>query len=141
MGQFAMSRFCRMLGTLSEAGVPLLAALRVACESLGNQILIDARAASMEKVKKGSSLAEGLRDCPQAFPETVVEIVAVAEETGRLGEELLRVAGATEAELDRQLRTTVALVEPLMLFVMAAFIGTIFMAMVIPIFALQDYIK
>ena len=141
ISRYAMARFCRMLGTLSEAGVPLLSSLRVACESLGNQTLIDALTASIEKVKKGGSLAAGLRDCPQAFPETVVEIVAVAEETGRLGAELMRVAGATEAELDRRLRTTVALVEPLMLFVMAAFIGTIFMAMVIPIFALQDYIK
>jgi type II secretory pathway component PulF len=139
--RFSMARFCRMLGTLLEAGVPLISALRVACESLGNQTLIDALLGSIEKVKKGSSLAEGLRDCPQVFPETVVEIVGVAEETGRLGPELLRVALSTEAELDRRLRTTVALVEPLMLFGMAAFIGTIFVGMVIPIFALQDYIK
>ena len=103
--------------------------------------LIDALVTSIEKVKKGSGLAEGLRDCPQVFPETVVEIVGVAEETGRLGVELLRVATTTESDLDRRLRTTVALVEPLMLFAMAAFIGTVFVGMVIPIFALQDYIK
>ena len=139
--RYAMSRFCRMLGTLIEAGVPLISALRVACESLGNQTLIDALVGSIEKVKKGSSLAEGLRDCPQVFSGTTVEIVSVAEETGRLGEELLRVANGTETELDRGLRTTVALVEPLMLFAMAAFIGIIFIGMVIPIFSLQDYIK
>ena len=139
--RYAMARFCRMLGTLIEAGVPLISALRVACESLGNQTLIDALVGSIDKVKKGSSLAEGLRDCPQVFSGTTIEIVSVAEETGRLGEELLRVANSTETELDRGLRTTVALVEPLMLFAMAAFIGVIFVGMVIPIFSLQDYIK
>lgn len=139
--RYAMARFCRMLGTLLEAGVPLVSALHVACESLGNQTLIDALVGSIDKVKKGSSLAAGLRDYPQVFPGTVIEIVGVAEETGRLGPELLRVATSAEADLDRRLRTTVALVEPMMLFVMAAFIGTIFMGMVIPIFALQDYIK
>lgn len=139
--RYAMARFCRMLGTLLEAGVPLISALHVACESLGNQTLIDALMDSIDKVKKGSGLAGGLRDCPQIFPGTVIEIIGVAEETGRLGEELLRIANTTEADLDRRLRTTVALVEPLMLFAMAAFIGTIFVGMVIPIFALQDYIK
>lgn len=139
--RYGMARFCRMLGTLLEAGVPLISALRVACESLGNQTLIDALVGSIEKVKKGSGLAEGLRECPQVFPGTVIEIIGVAEETSNLGPELLRVATSTEADLDRRLRTTVSLVEPLMLFMMAAFIGTIFVGMVIPIFALQDYIK
>ncbi|HRS00227.1 MAG TPA: type II secretion system F family protein, partial [Candidatus Sumerlaeia bacterium] len=63
------------------------------------------------------------------------------EESGRLYKELLRLAQETEHELDRRLRTAVALLEPLMLFVMAGFIGTIFIGMVIPIFTLQDYIK
>ena len=68
-------------------------------------------------------------------------MVAVAEETGRLDAELVRLAAVTESDLDRQLKTAVALAEPLMLFVMAAFIGTIFVGMVIPIFTIQDYIK
>ena len=68
-------------------------------------------------------------------------MIAVSEETGRLPDELIRLAGVTESDLDRQLRTTVALAEPLMLFMMACFIGTIFVGMVIPIFTIQDYIK
>jgi len=54
---------------------------------------------------------------------------------------LIRLAEVTEKELDQQLKTAVALMEPLMLFVIAAFIGTIFVGMVIPIFTIQDYIK
>lgn len=139
--RFAMARFCRMLGTLIEAGVPLISVLRLACDSLGNQTLIDALAGSIEQVKKGISLASSLRDCPEVFPGSVIEIVGVAEETGRLGEELIRIASTTESDLERRLRTAVALVEPLMLFVIASFIATIFIGMVLPIFSLQEYIK
>ena len=141
VARFAMTRFCRMLGTLEGAGVPLINALRVARESIGNQTLVDAVTASIERVKKGDSLAVSLSDCPALFPESVIEMVAVAEETGRLDQELVRVASVTDGDLDRQLRTAVSLAEPLLLFLMAGFIGTIFVGMVIPIFAIQGYIK
>ncbi|MBI5090995.1 MAG: type II secretion system F family protein [Candidatus Hydrogenedentes bacterium] len=141
LAQFAMARFCRMLGTLLEAGVPLISALRVGCDSLGNQTLADALTESIDRVKKGSGLAASLRDCKSIFPSTVLEMISVAEETGRLDKELMRLAAVTESDLDRRLRTAVSLVEPLLLFGMAGFIGTIFIGMVLPIFSLQDYIK
>ena len=75
------------------------------------------------------------------FPGAVVEMISVSEESGRLDEELVRIAAVTEAELDRRLKTVVALAEPVMLFLIAAFIGTIFIGMLIPIFSLQDHIK
>jgi type II secretory pathway component PulF len=68
-------------------------------------------------------------------------MISVAEESGRLDQELVRIAAVTEADLDRQLKTVVALAEPVMLFFIAAFIGTIFIGMLIPIFSLQDHIK
>lgn len=139
--RFAMTRFCRMLGTLVGAGVPLIQALRVARESIGNQTLVDAVTHSIERVKQGDSLAASLADCPTLFPGSVIEMISVAEETGRLDHELVRLATVTDDELDRRLRTAVSLAEPLLLFVMAGFIGTIFVGMVIPIFAIQDYIK
>lgn len=139
--RLAMARFCRMLGTLAAAGVPLINSLRVSRESLGNQVLLDALSASIERVQKGDPLAASLGDCPKLFPAEAVEMIAVAEESGRLDKELVRIAEVTEKELEGQIRTAVALIEPLMLFVMAAFIGTIFVGMVIPIFTIQEYIK
>jgi type II secretory pathway component PulF len=68
-------------------------------------------------------------------------MISVAEESSRLDKELIRLAEVTEKELDQQLKTAVALMEPWMLFFIAAFIGTIFVGMVIPIFTIQDYIK
>jgi type II secretory pathway component PulF len=141
VGQFAMARFCRMLGTLLNAGVPLVQALNVARKSIGNQILVDAVAQSIERVQQGGQLGQSLADCKGLFPSSVLEMVSVAEESGKLDQELIRISNVTEGDLDRQLRTAVALAEPLMLFFIAGFIGTIFISMVLPIFTLQDYIK
>ncbi len=141
VARYAMARFCRMLGTLVGAGVPLISALSVARGSIGNQTLVDAMAKSIERVKRGDSLAASLSDCGVLFPGSVLEMIAVAEETGKLNHELVRLASVTEADLDRNLRTAVALAEPLMLFLMAGFIGIIFVGMVIPIFSIQEYIK
>lgn len=139
--QFAMARFSRMLGTLIHAGVPLVSGLNVAQRSIGNQILTDAIEDSVERVKKGESLARSLGNCSLLFSGATVEMISVAEESSRLDKELIRLAEVTEKELDQQLKTAVALMEPLMLFFIAAFIGTIFVGMVIPIFTIQDYIK
>ena len=141
VAQFAMARFCRMLGTLLGAGVPLINALNVARRSIGNQILVDAVSNSIDRVKEGKPLGPSLGDCRTLFSGSVLEMVSVAEESGRLDQELVRIANVTENDLDRQLKSAVALAEPLMLFFIAGFIGTIFIGMVIPIFTLQDYIK
>jgi len=139
--RFAMTRFCRMLGTLTKAGVGLIASLRVARESLGNQVLIDALSGSIERVQKGDALAASLSDCSHVFPGSVIEMISIAEETGRLDEELIRLANVTEHEMDGQLRTAVALAEPLLLFLMAALIGTIFIGMILPIFSLEEQMR
>jgi type II secretory pathway component PulF len=141
VAQFAMARFCRMLGTLLGAGVPLVQALNVARKSIGNQILVDAVSQSIERVQEGGQLGQSLADCKGLFPSSVLEMISVAEESGKLDQELVRIANVTETDLDRNLKTAVAFAEPLMLFFIAAFIGTIFISMVLPIFTLQDYIK
>ena len=138
--RFAMARFCRMLGTLLGAGVPLVQALNVARKSIGNQILVDAVSQSIERVQEGGRLGESLANCKNLFPGSVLEMVAVAEESGRLDTELVRIANVTEVELDRQLKVAVAFAEPAMLFAIASFIGTIFIGMLLPIFSLQDQI-
>src|SRR5436190_4607224 len=139
--KFAMARFCRMLGTLLGAGVPLVQALNVARKSIGNQILVDAVARSIERVQEGGRLGASLADCRGLFPSSVLEMVAVAEESGKLDAELVRIASVTEGDLDRELKTAVAFAEPLMLFFIAGFIGTIFISMVLPIFTMQEHIK
>jgi type II secretory pathway component PulF len=141
VAEFAMARFCRMLGTLLGAGVPLVQALNVARKSIGNQILVDAVSQSIERVQQGGQLGQSLAECKGLFPSSVLEMISVAEESGKLDAELIRIANVTETDLDRQLKTAVAFTEPLMLFFIAAFIGTIFISMVLPIFTMQEHIK
>lgn len=140
VARFALIRFFRMLGTLLGAGVGLVNALRVGMEAIGNQTLTDTVAAAVEEVQRGASLSTSLARSPQLFPASVVEMVAVAEETGRLDKELQRISTAFESDLDRRLRMLVALAEPLLLFVMAAIIGVIVVGMLLPLFQLQDLI-
>jgi type II secretory pathway component PulF len=141
VAQFAMARFCRMLGTLLGAGVPLVQGLNVARKSIGNQILVDAVSTSIERVQQGGQLGVSLAECRGLFPSSILEMISVAEESGKLDQELIRIANVTEGDLDRELKTAVAFAEPLLLFFIAGFIGTIFISMVLPIFTMQEYIK
>src|SRR4029450_10697213 len=88
VGQFAMARFCRMLGTLLGAGVPLVQGLNVARKSIGNQILVDAVSQSIERVQQGGQLGASLADCKGLFPGSVLEMISVAEESGKLDQEV-----------------------------------------------------
>jgi type II secretory pathway component PulF len=141
VAHFALVRFTRMLGTLLGAGVPLVSSLRTAKEAIGNQTLADTVAHAIDEVQRGAPLSRSLATGGKLFPPSVIEMVAVAEETGRLDKELVRLSAAYEADLDRQLRMLVALAEPALLFMMAAVIGTVVVGMLLPIFNMQDLIK
>jgi type II secretory pathway component PulF len=130
-----------MLGTLVGAGVPLVASLRVAREAIGNQTLADTVTHAIEEVQRGSALSKSLAGNVILFPASVIEMISVAEETGRLDKELVRLSISYEGDLDRNLRMLVALAEPLLLMVMAAIVGTIVVGMLLPVFTLQDLIK
>ena len=141
IAQFAMVRFCRMLGTLIGAGVPLVHGLNVARRSIGNQVLVDTVGQSIERVQQGGRLGQSLGDCKILFSGSVLEMISVAEESGKLDGELVRIATVTEGDLDRNLKTAVAFAEPVMLFLIAAFIGTIFIGMLLPVLSMSEYIK
>ncbi len=141
MARFALVRFCRMLGTLIGAGVPLIASLRVAREAIGNQVLADTVSSAIESVQKGHPLARSLESSRLLFPAAVIEMVSVAEESGRLDQELTRLATAYEQELDRHLKMMVTLIEPALLFLMAVVVGGVVIGMLLPIFSLQELIR
>ncbi|HEY2587093.1 MAG TPA: type II secretion system F family protein [Tepidisphaeraceae bacterium] len=140
ISHFALVRFSRMLGTLVTAGVPLIASLRVAREAIGNQTLADTVSHAIEEVQRGEALSKALGNSPKLFPPSVVEMIAVAEETGRLDKELLRLSAAYESDLDRQLRLLVSIAEPMMLFLMAGVIGTVVIGMLLPLFSLSEVV-
>jgi type II secretory pathway component PulF len=141
LARFALVRFCRMLGTLVGAGVPLVTSLKVASEAIGNQTLSDALDETVKKVRNGAALSAGMAGCPQLFPPSVIEMVSVAEASGRLDAELMRLSTAYEDELDRKLGMLVAMAEPLLLFVMAVLVGGVIVGMLLPVFNLQELIR
>ena len=79
-------------------------ALNVARRSIGNQALVDAVSNSIERVKEGKQLGPSLAECRTLFSGSVLEMISVAEESGRLDQELVRIANVTEGDLDRQLK-------------------------------------
>lgn len=141
MARFALVRFCRMLGTLVGAGVPLIGSLRVAKEAIGNQVLADTVNTAIENVQKGHPLARSLENCRLLFPPAVIEMISVAEESGRMDQELTRLATTYDQELDRHLKMMVTLIEPALLFLMAIIVGTVVIGMLLPIFNLQELIR
>lgn len=138
--RFAFVRFSRMLGTLINSGVPLLTALYVAKEAIGNRTLSVTVSGAIEKVSKGATLSTSLKECPQLFSGSNIEMISVAEESSRLGEELNRLAEVNEKELYRRLDIAVSLLEVMMLFLIAVFVGTIVIGMLLPIFNIQELI-
>jgi type II secretory pathway component PulF len=75
------------------------------------------------------------------FSSSAMEMISVAEESGKLDVELVRLAGVTESDLNRNLQTTVSFAEPLLLFFIASFIGTIVIGMLLPVLSMSAYIK
>ncbi len=136
----AIARFTRTLGTLLKSGVPILTAIEIAREALGNEVLkLDATEAA-SAVKEGRNLAEPLGRSPH-FPPVVVDMIAVGEESGNLDEVLGHVADAYDREVDRAVRIFVSLLEPALLVVMAAVVGLIVISMLLPIYSLQGSMR
>ncbi len=136
----AISRFTRTLGTLLKSGVPILSALSIAKEAMGNVILMKDVDEASAGVKQGRSLAELLRRS-RTFPPMVIDMIAVGEEGGNLDEVLVNVADTYDAQVDRAVKVFVTLFEPALLVFMAAIVGFIVIAMLLPVFTLSSLVK
>ena len=127
----AISRFCRILGTMLKNGIPLLTALRIAKDSTGNKILADSIDKAAEHVTGGKSLAGPLASSKQ-FPRDVIEMISVGEESNTLEKVLVNVAESTERRTTRQLDLFVRLLEPIMLLMMAGMTLVVVLALLMP---------
>jgi type II secretion system protein F len=136
----SVSRFARTLGTLLKSGVPILGALSIAREAMGNTVMMDDIDEASAGVKQGRGLAEILRKS-RHFPPMVIDMIAVGEEGGNLDEVLVNVADSFDREVDRAVRVFVSLFEPALLLFMAALVGFIVIAMLLPVFSLSSMIK
>lgn len=136
----AITRFCRVLGTMLHNGVHILPALAIAKDATGSAILAEAIEQAAESVRAGESLAEPLRRCG-LFPPEIIEMISVGEESNQLEKVLVETADAVERRTNRQVDAAVRLVEPLLLMVMAAVIGFIAMGIMYPIFTMSQTMR
>jgi general secretion pathway protein F len=132
-----VARFTRILGTLLRSGIGMLPALTVVKEMLANQVLAGAVDQLADGVRRGAGLARPMTDSG-AFPPLAVHMVRVGEETGRLEEMLLRVAGELESDTRKLVKRLIALAEPCIILVMGLVVGFIVVAMLMAILSVTD---
>jgi type II secretory pathway component PulF len=128
----SVSRFCRILGTLLQNGVPVLQSLKIAKDSAGNEVLAEHIEAATESVRQGETLSVPLGKSG-LFPGDILSMIAVAEESNNLENVLVQIAETNEVRTERTIETTVRLVEPLLLVGMAGMVGGIAFALLLPI--------
>jgi len=132
----ALSRFARTLGTLVKSGVSLLPALKIVENTIGNRVLANLISRVAEETRGGDSLAAPLRKLG-VFPKTVVQMIAVGEESGTLDAMLLKVADIEERQMRARTKTLVSLIAPAMILVVGALVGFMVIAILLPIFRMS----
>jgi len=135
ISKVAISRFTRTLGTLVSSGVPILQALTIVKETAGNVVISNAVAKVHESVKEGETITAPL-ESSAVFPPMVVSMVDVGEQTGALPEMLLRIADNYEEEVDNSVAAMTSLLEPIMIVALAVIVGSIVIAMFLPLIAM-----
>ena len=135
-----ITRFCRIMGTMLANGVPLLQALAIAKDAAGSIMLARSIEQAAESVRAGQTLAQPLRESGM-FPDDVLEMIAVAEESNQLEKTLMQIADTVERKTNRKLDQVVRLVEPLILIVIAIVIGMMAMGLLFPIFNMASALK
>lgn len=128
----AVARFCRMLGTLLNNGVPILQSLQIAKDASGNVVLSEAIGNAADNVSGGKSLAVPLRASGQ-FSKEIVEMISIAEEANNLENVLVNIADSLEKTTARKIDVAVRLLEPIMLLVMACIVTFVIAALLLPI--------
>lgn len=135
MRKIAVARFCRTLSTLTSSGVPILDGLEITAKTAGNAIIEDAIMVVRKGVESGKTIAEPLADT-KVFPPMVVQMIGVGEQTGALDAMLSKIAEFYEEEVDNAVNGLMKLMEPVMIALLGAIIGTIVVAMYMPMFDL-----
>ncbi|MCP4834055.1 MAG: type II secretion system F family protein [Phycisphaera sp.] len=136
----AVARFTRTLGTLSSAGVPILGALAIVRDTLGNTVMMDAIDDVRERVTTGGSLATPLERCGH-FPPLLVQIVSIGERSGRLEGMLLHAASAFDRQVNNSLKVFTKALPPFMLVIMAAIAAFVLSAILLPLLEMQEAIS
>jgi type IV pilus assembly protein PilC len=137
ISKVAISRFTRTLGTLVSSGVPILQSLTIVRETSGNMVVSRAVSAVHESVKEGETITVPLEQS-KVFPPMVISMIDVGEQTGALPEMLMRIADNYDEEVDNAVAAMTSLLEPIMIVFLAVIVGSIVIALFLPLIMLID---
>ena len=132
-------QFARTLGTLLQNGVPVLTALKITEQVIANRIVKEAIAKTRDAVTDGKTLAQPLEQS-KIFPQLMVDLVRIGEETGDVPGALNNIADTYEGELQIALRVMTNLIEPALIIVMAVLVGFLLLSIFLPLFKLISQI-
>jgi type IV pilus assembly protein PilC len=128
----AIARFSRTLGTLMASGVPVLQCLSIVKETSGNELVAGAVQKVHDAVKEGEGIAKPL-GATKVFPQMVISMIEVGEETGKLPEMMEKIADTYEEEVDNAVGALTSMIEPIMIVGLAIVVGTIVIALFLPL--------
>ncbi|HEY3317239.1 MAG TPA: type II secretion system F family protein [Coriobacteriia bacterium] len=138
--KMALARFTRTFGTLVSAGVPILSALDIVGDTAGNEVVAQAVKKIRAAIKEGETIAKPLSEAP-VFPSMLVQMIAVGEETGALDSMLNKVADFYDEEVSSSVDALTSMIEPLMMAFLAGVVGTMVVAMYLPMFNVIGLVK
>ena len=133
----AVARFSRTFGSLTRSGVPILTALEIVRDTAGNQIIANAVDASRRDIQQGGMISTALQK-EQVFPIMAIQMISIGEETGELDQMLMKVADFYEDEVEQAVKALTSILEPIMIVVLGAMVGTILLSMYLPMFKVFD---
>jgi type IV pilus assembly protein PilC len=138
--KIAIVRFAGTLATLITSGVPILQALDIVRDTSGNEVIARAMSKVYDSIKDGDTIHEPLAEC-EVFPPLVVHMVAVGEETGAIDQMLNKVAEAYERDVDDTVNALTSIIEPVLIVILGVIIGSIVIALYLPLFTIPKLIK
>ncbi|MBE9177041.1 type II secretion system F family protein [Oculatella sp. LEGE 06141] len=136
----ATARFCRTFGALSRSGVPILTALEIVRDTAGNQVIANAVDEARREVQTGGMISLALQR-EQVFPVMAIQMISIGEETGEIDTMLMKVADFYEDEVEQAVKGLTSIMEPIMIVVIGGMVGSILVAMYLPMFKVMDAIK
>lgn len=129
----ATARFCRTFGALTRSGVPILTCLEIVRDTSGNQIVSNAIDEARREIQTGGMISIALQK-EQVFPLMAIQMISIGEETGELDKMLMKVADFYEDEVEQAVKALTSIMEPIMILFLGGMVGSILLAMYLPMF-------
>jgi type IV pilus assembly protein PilC len=129
----ATARFCRTFGALTRSGVPILTSLEIVRDTSGNQIIANAIDEAKKEIQTGGMISIALQK-EQVFPPMAIQMISIGEETGELDQMLMKVADFYEDEVEQAVKALTSIIEPIMILFLGVMVGSILLAMYLPMF-------